>query len=147
MTKNKLYIVSSLLLSFCLSTSLFAQCGSVVKAGIKKLAPYTYNDQINSVKLEAGQPANFHLSFYKGVSYKIQLATGSDLGKVNFRVLDENNTEVYNSSKDNSDNWSFFSNSTQELVIELLPQDKTAKGCAAIVIGMQVAKSNSIRDL
>lgn len=142
-----LYLSIALLLIGTATAS--AQCGSVIKAGIKKLNPYTYNNQINSAKLEAGKPAEFHLSFYKGVNYKLLICADAGMGKVNFRVLDENKNEVYNSSNDNNaDSWAFFSNSTQELVIEITPVEKSSSGCAAVVVGMQVPKTNnSIRNL
>ena len=138
------------LFSFVVVNTATAQCKTAIKDGITKLAPYPHNGEVNNVNLEKGKPAEIHLSFYKGASYKIQLCSEEALGKVNFRVFDENNTEIFNSSTANSaDSWVFFSNSSQELVVEISSADKTKNGCAAVVVGMQVPKAarSSMRNL
>ncbi|MES2590408.1 MAG: hypothetical protein V4608_00900 [Bacteroidota bacterium] len=136
-------------LFLALSVSAYAQCKSVVKDGIKKLSPYTHNGQVNNVTVKEGKPAEIHLSFYKGLYYKLQISSEESLGKVNFRVLDENKKEVYNSTTDGkSDFWNFYSNSSQDLIVEVIPSEKVKKGCVAVLVGMQVPKSNNpIRNL
>jgi hypothetical protein len=126
-----------------------AQCSGPVKEGIKKLAPYTHNGQVNNVTLVLGSPSKIHLSFYKGLSYKIQVCSDPAAGLVNFKVFDENNAEVFNSKNEkDARSWEFFSNSSQELVVELVTDDESKQGCAAVVVGMQAPKtSNKIRDL
>lgn len=140
-------LVSVLLLAY--SASAIAQCKSVVKDGIKKLSPYTHNGQVNNVSLKGGKPAEIHLSFYKGLYYKLQISSEESLGKVSFRVLDENKKEVYNSTTDGkADFWNFYSNSSQDLIVEVIPSEKVKKGCVAVLVGMQVPKSNNpIRNL
>jgi hypothetical protein len=143
-------ITGILILFFAFIKAGNAQCSGPVKEGIKKLAPYTHNGQVNNVTLVLGSPSKIHLSFYKGLSYKIQVCADPAAGAVNFRVIDENNTEVFN-SKDGKDvrSWEFFSNSSQELVVELVTADESKQGCAAVVVGMQAPKTsnNKIRDL
>jgi hypothetical protein len=138
-----------LILFFAFVRSGNAQCSGPVKAGIKKLAPYTHNGQVNNVTLVLGSPSEIHLSFYKGLSYKLQVCADPAAGKVNFRVIDENNTEVFNSKNEkDATSWEFFSNSSQELVVELVTEDQSKQGCAAVVVGMQAPKtSNKLRDL
>lgn len=136
------------ILSFVLSAAV-AQCKSVAKDGIAKLNPYTHNGQVNSVNIKNGKTAEFHLSFYKGLYYKLQISSEESLGKINFRVLDENKKEVYNSTtaKEAADFWSFYSNSSQDLTIEVTPTEDN-KGCVAVLVGMQAPKrSNPIRNL
>ena len=143
-------VIVIFIFSFTISNSGYAQCKSVVKAGIQKLTPYTHNGQINNVTISEGKPAEIHLSFYKGLYYKLQISSEKSVGKLSFRVLDENSTEVYNSTTagDNSDFWNFYSNSSQELVIELKPSENTSEGCVAVLVGMQIPKSNNpIRNL
>jgi hypothetical protein len=138
-----------LILSVALNAAAIAQCKSVAKDGIEKLTPYTHNGQVNSVTIKDGKPAEFHLSFYKGLYYKLQISSEKSLGKISFRVLDENKKEVYNSSSAESqpDSWNFYSNSSQDLVIELTPSEPK-KGCVAVLVGMQIPKkSNPIRNL
>ena len=143
-------LISVCVLSFAISTSGIAQCKSIVKAGIVKLTPYTHNGQINNVTIADGKPAEIHLSFYKGLYYKLQISSEKSVGKVSFRVLDEDNTEVYNSTTagENSDFWNFYSNSSQELVVEVKPSETSSEGCVAVLVGMQIPKSNNpIRNL
>jgi hypothetical protein len=142
-------VTAVFILSFAINSMSFAQCKSVVKAGIQKLTPYTHNGQINNVTLKDGKPVEIHLSFYKGLYYKLQISSEKAVGKVSFRVLDENNTEVYNSDTagDNPNFWNFYSNSSQDLVVEVKGA-ATANGCVAVLVGMQIPRSNNpIRNL
>lgn len=140
-------IISVCILCLAFHFGAVAQCKSVVKDGIQKLSPYQHNGQVNNVTIKDGKTAEIHLSFYKGLYYKLQISSDKSLGKVNFRVLDENKKEVYNSSTDQSESWNFYSNSSQELVVELIPSEPK-KGCAAVLVGMQIPKkSNPIRNL
>ncbi len=109
-----------------------AQCKNVAKEAIKKLAPYTHTGEVNTMTLVLGEPSSVHLSFYKGLNYKIQVGTESQLGNV---------------KTGKSDSFEFYSNSSQELVIEIVSDDKAKQGCAVLVVGMQAPKSNSIRNL
>lgn len=148
MKKTKSIIVI-VFLSIISQFDAIAQCKSIVKEGIQKLSPYTHNGQVNNVTLKEGKTAKLHLSFYKGLNYKLQISADQELGKVNFRVLDENKKEVYNSATAEKpvDFWNFYSNSSQELIIEL-SSSEPKKGCAAVLVGMQVPKkSNPIRNL
>jgi hypothetical protein len=125
-----------------------AQCKSAVKEGIKKLAPFTHNGQVNNVTVILDEPSEIHLSFYKGLNYKFQVGSEPALGNVTFKVFDESKNEIYNSagSKDPS-SWVFYSNSSQNLIIQIYPAEKGKQGCAFLVVGIQQPKSNSIRNL
>ncbi|HLC83203.1 MAG TPA: hypothetical protein VJI69_05195 [Bacteroidia bacterium] len=70
------------------------------------------------------------------------------MGKVTFKILDEQKTEIYNSatSKDPL-SWTFFSNSSQNLIVEIYPAEKGKQGCAYLVVGIQEPKKNAVRDL
>jgi hypothetical protein len=133
---------------FAFSFSANAQCKTAVKEGIKKLAPYQHNGQVNNVTLILGEPSEIHLSFYKGLNYKFQVGSESALGKVTFRVLDEYKTEIYNSAGSaNPEAWVFYSNSSQNLIIEIYAVDKEKQGCAYLVVGMAQPKNTGIRNL
>ncbi|MCW3084396.1 MAG: hypothetical protein JWP12_1762 [Bacteroidetes bacterium] len=143
--KTKRVIALFILTISVLSAS--AQCKNVAKEAIRKLAPYTHTGGVSTTTLVLGEPSQVHLSFYKGLNYKIQVSTESQLGTVNFRIVDEDNVEIYNSKTGKSDSFEFYSNSSQELVLEIVSDDKAKQGCAVVVVGMQVPKSNSIRNL
>lgn len=147
--KKTKIVFSIVILLFAINTLGLAQCKSVVKEGIKKLTPYTHNGQINSATIKEGKPVEIHLSFYKGLYYKLQICSEKSVGKLSFRVLDENKKEVYNSdSDDKADFWNFYSNSAQDLVVELKSPSEKSKGCVAVLVGMQIPRSNNpIRNL
>lgn len=142
-------IITVFVFAFAFNSSVNAQCKSIVKAGIVKLTPYTHNGQINNVTISDGKPAEIHLSFYKGLYYKLQISSEKSVGKLSFRILDENSTEVYNSANgaEDVDFWNFYSNSSQDLTVEIKPTEN-ASGCVAVLVGMQIPKSNNpIRNL
>jgi hypothetical protein len=131
-------------------TNLNAQCTSVSKEAIKKLTVFTHTGQTNSASLSAGNKVEMHLSFYKGLSYKLQFGADASLGPYSFRILDENKKELYKyDGNAGADYFTFFSNSSQELIIEISANDNTKKGCVAVAVGMQAPKSagNKIRNL
>lgn len=140
-------ILAVIALFFAFTFSASAQCAAA-KNGIKKLAPYMHNGKTNAVTVILDEPSEIHLSVYKGLNYKFQIGSEDALGKVTFRILDEYKTEIYNSatSKD-PESWIFYSNSSQNLIVEIYPVEKGKQGCAYLVVGMQQPKSNSVRDL
>ena len=144
-------VLAMVVFSFAINSLGYAQCKDIVKDGIQKLTPYTHNGQLNTANIKDGKPVVIHLSFYKGLYYKLQICSEKSVGKLSFRVLDENNKEVYNSDsaeKDKADFWLFYSNSSQDLVIELTTSSEKSKGCVAVLVGMQIPRSNNpIRNL
>jgi hypothetical protein len=126
-----------------------AQCTSVSKAAISKLTVYSHTGQTNSATIASGNKVEMHLSFYKGLNYKLQFGADASLGAYSFRILDENKNELYKYDGTNgADYFTFFSNSSQELIIEISANDNTKKGCVVVAVGMQAPKtSNAIRNL
>jgi len=143
-----LSLLAICVLSIAMTFTATAQCAAPAKAGIKKLAPYMPNGKVNDVTLILGEPSEIRLSVYRGLNYKFQIGSEDALGKVTFRILDENKTEIYNSatSKD-PESWIFFSNSSQNLIVEISAVDKEKQGCAYLVVGMQQPKTNAVRNL
>jgi hypothetical protein len=121
-----------------------AQCQPAVNEGINKLAPYSFNGQINNLSVKAGKPSELHLAFYKGYTYKIQLAAEKENeAHLSFKILDENKNEIFNSnSGTQSDSWVFYSNTAQELIVVVTTTEK-AKHCAVVLVGVQVPKNNN----
>jgi hypothetical protein len=143
--------IKSLLAVFILSTAVTfsanAQCAAA-KEGIKKLAPYMHNGKVNAVTVILDEPSEIHLSIYKGLNYKFQIGSEAALGKVTFRILDEYKKEIYNSATaTDPESWIFFSNQSQNLIVEIYPVEKGKQGCAYLVVGMQQPKNNAVRNL
>lgn len=139
--------IALLFLVVGINTAANAQCKAEVKEGIKKLSPYKHNGQINNGKLAAGKTAEFHISVYKGLRYRFQIVSETNLGAVQIKVYDENRKEIYNNANGNANFWDFISNASQELIVEITAADKTQKGCVGLVVGMQTPANNSIRNL
>ncbi|HLC83202.1 MAG TPA: hypothetical protein VJI69_05190 [Bacteroidia bacterium] len=67
-TQNIKSILAILVLSIAITTSTNAQCTTVAKEGIKKLAPFTHNGKLNTVTLILDEPSQIHLSVYRGLN-------------------------------------------------------------------------------
>jgi hypothetical protein len=147
--KNIRLAIALFTLTFLVNSTSSAQCKTEIKEGIKKLSLYTHNGQTNNLIIVAEKPLELHLSFYKGLRYKIQLASDAGLGLVHFKVWDEDKNELFDSSDDKVDFWEFLSTSSQELTIEIISTDKSKKNCVAVLVGMKSNKvaSNPMRDL
>ena len=143
-------ITVALMMSVALVNGVNAQCSGVTKEAIKKLTVYSHTGQSNSASLSGGNKVEMHLSFYKGLNYKLQFGAEASLGQYTFRIMDENKKELYKyDGSSGADYFTFFSNCSQELIIEINAIDNTKKGCVAVVVGMQAPKTsnNSIRNL
>ena len=145
---KKIKLIIALFIAAATSINLHAQCSSVVKEAIGKLTVYGSTGQTNSATIEKGNKVEMHLSFYKGVNYKLQFGADKSLGQYNFRIVDESGKELYKYDGNGADYFTFFSNSSQELIVEMSAADTSKKGCVAVAVGMQAPKkSNSIRNL
>lgn len=135
--------------SFILSaTTMNAQCASITKETVSKLTVYSHTGQTNSAMIESGNKVEMHLAFYRGMSYKLQFGADKALGQYTFRILDENKKELYKFDGTQADYFTFFSNQSQELIIEVSATDETKKGCVSVAVGMQAPKkAGSIRNL
>jgi len=136
-------IFSTLVLLGAFTFIAAAQCKSLVKKNLPRLAPFTHNGQLNSASVPEGGVVDFKLNCYTGLTYRLALASDAILGKVSFRVLDEDNNEVYNSNEDNTTSWDFNVGSSQELTVEIsVPlTDKTIRGCIALLVGFKEPKN------
>jgi len=147
--KTLRFSIILLVLTLVINANGSAQCKSELKEALKKLEPYMHNGQINNMTITNGKPVELHLSFYKGLRYKLQIASEATLGEIQFKIFDEQKNEIFNNSEGKEDYWDFLSTSSQELTIELFSTDKTKKGCMTVLVGMKSNKvaSNPIRDL
>ena len=147
MIKSTKIILALFVLIFSFSFGGYSQCKSQFKAGILTISPYKHNGQVNNAKLAAGQSSQFQISVYRGLSYRFLVV--SDLSNVQFKVYDENKNEIYSNMPNNTGTWEFTSNSTQELIVEIVAVDKSKSGCVGLVVGMQEPKTynNPIRNL
>jgi hypothetical protein len=146
-THSRILIVLFVLTLFSFNNG-FAQCKSVVQDGINKLEPFVFNGQINTIDVKKGKPAKVHLAFYKGRTYKIQITTEPVfVEKISFKIFDEKKNEIFDSSAKNADSFTFYSNSAQELIVEVYATE-VPKHCVAVLVGTEAPKnSGSMRYL
>jgi len=128
-----------------ISIAAMAQCKNVVKKNLPKLAPFTHNGQLNSANVKSGGTVKFQISCYTGLTYRVAVCGEDELGKLTFRVVDENNKEVFNSaSNNNASSWDFNVGSSQELTVEVSApaNPKSISGCAALLVGFSEPSNN-----
>ncbi len=126
---------------------LSAQCKTFTKNDCKpKLDPYIYNGQLNSAVLNEGDVAELMLTFYSNQDYRLVVCGVPELGKIMFRLVDNEGKEIF-SNKDHNyvDTWDFHTNSTQQLTVEIsVPETSTSQlaktGCVSILVGFLDAK-------
>jgi len=80
--------------------------------------------------------AEFSTTFFAGVNYRVAVMTGTENGKLEFRLLDEHRNLLFSSKDyDMTPFWNFRAESTQECVIEAeLKKGGLDSGCAVILI-------------
>lgn len=121
-----------------------AQCKTLIKKAIPSLTPFTHNGQMNTEVLPEGGVADFKLSCFKGITYRFNVVAEELLGKVTFKVIDEDNEEVYNSKDAATNMWDFAVSSSQDLTVEIsVPlSEKSKRGCVALLVGFQPPKKS-----
>jgi hypothetical protein len=123
-----------------------AQCRAVAKKQcFPQLLPYIQNGQFNSVRLSPGETAELQVTFYAGQNYRLMVCAEGVLGDVNFKVMDADKQELYNSkkAKDDKKQWDFNVTSTQQffVFVEVPPSDSPTKfipeGCVSVLVGFK----------
>ncbi len=127
-----------------LATTLHAQCRGFTR---KKCAPtlesYTFNGQLNSAVLAAGETAELTLDFNSGIDYRLLVCSHPVLGDVAFKVLDTDNTEIYDSANSDHDYFDFNVAGSRQLIVQIaVPPsesntDLVHEGCVSIVLGFK----------
>lgn len=125
------------------SGSAYAQCKTFVKKDcIPDLDPFVHNGQVNTTTLMAGEKAEVQLVFFQGLEYRIMICSQEVLGSVNFRLLDSQRKEVFNSKNHNeAKTWDFKAGTTQNFIIEVETSESSTShgmvehGCVSVLIG------------
>ncbi len=139
----KVIIVLSLLLS--ISSTASSQCKNFVKKHcLVDLDPFVYDGQLNSAILTEGDIAELLLTLYADQDYRILVCGQEILGDIEFNLFDTNRNLIFsNKDHDFTTNWDFKSNSTQQLIVQVIvpKQESTSNmlhnGCIAILKGFK----------
>ena len=122
-----------------------AQCKSFTKKNcLDALDPYVFDGQLNSAILTEGDVAELLLTLYGGQSYRILICGQDILGQIEFNLYDTNRNLIYsNKDHDFVNHWDFKSNSTQQLIVQvIIPKQESSddmlhNGCVSILKGFK----------
>ena len=105
------------------------------------LAPYTPNETFNSAVLIPGDEAELNMTFYAGQEYRMFVCNDQIIGDVNYKVLDGEKREVYNSIENDGGFFDFAMETTQQMTVEVfVPLEKNPnklihQGCVTVMVG------------
>ncbi|MBC7864932.1 MAG: hypothetical protein IAF38_18300 [Bacteroidia bacterium] len=142
--KKVLNIAVGLFLLFTVAMN--AQCKSFVKKKcLPSLAPYLTNGQINTAVFSPGDNAEIPLPFFENTSYRVIVCNQETIGKVSFKVMDQNKNVLFDSSENGDvSQWDFKSKSNQNLILFVqVPEEKDNHsnlmhtGCVSVIIGFK----------
>ncbi|MBI5218742.1 MAG: hypothetical protein HY958_07425 [Bacteroidia bacterium] len=125
----------------------YSQCKMFAKKYcMSKLAPFLFNGQINTVKLNEGEMAELYLTFQKDFTYRVYVCTQGNFEEVHFKIIDaESNNLLFNNKDHNfAETWDFKSKATQQICVRVyIPEppkksgSMTQSGCVSILVGFQ----------
>lgn len=139
-----IYTFISVIFFLLASFSSFSQCKMFAKKHcMDKIKPFTYNGQINTLKITEGDMAELNLSFQKDINYRIYVCSQGNFERVEFKVLEAKNNEVlfYNKNQDFTDVWDYKAPNAQQVIVKVFIPESEQKssllqsGCVSIMIG------------
>ena len=140
---KQLTLAVSLLLFFI--NSGYGQCKSFIKKQcLPNLTPYISDGQLNNAQLGAGETAELEFTFYSGQEYRIYVCAQQVLGVIQFKLMDSNRKELFNSVNSKNSYWDFHIETTQQLILDVTaPATKdpiVASGCVGVLVGFKDSK-------
>lgn len=103
-----------------------------------------YDGQLNSAILTEGDVAELLLTLYGGQDYRILVCGQEILGNIEFNLYDTNRNLIFsNKDHDFTTHWDFTSNSTQQLIVQVVvpKQESNSEmlhnGCVSILKGFK----------
>jgi hypothetical protein len=144
---RKTTVIASFLIGLmCLSGNVNGQCKRFTKKWcLPSLSPYVHNGQLTTAILNPGDSADIDLTFNAGKEYKIVICSQDQIGKVQFKVLDQSRKVLHTSDpNEKNPSWRFKLAHTQQLIVQLtVPKmEKTNQrnhlvpnGCVSLLIG------------
>jgi hypothetical protein len=122
-----------------------AQCKQFAKNTCKVgLAPYQHDGNYHAAILLEGEEAELYKTFYSNTDYRIGICGASNLGNIEFMLIDGSGKVLYNNKMKNFDwKWDFRLDSSQQLkIVVKVPvsqgmSDSPKEGCVAIMFGFK----------
>ncbi len=122
-----------------------AQCKQFAKNTCKVgLAPYQHDGNYHAAILLEGEEAELYKTFYSNTDYRIGICGASNLGNIEFLIIDGSGKVLYNNKDQNFEwKWDFRLEASQQLKIVVKIPVSTAlsgnpmEGCVAIMFGFK----------
>lgn len=143
--KNIFFI--SILLTYILvfPINVYSQCKQFAKNTCKVgLTPYQHDGNYHAAILVEGEEAELYKTFYSNIDYRIGVCSASNLGKIEFTLIDSSGKVLYNNKANNYDwKWDFRLESSQQLkIVVKIPVSglygvNPVEGCVAIMFGLK----------
>ena len=146
---NKITIgLCVVLASFVITNDANAQCKKYTKKHcLPSLSPFIHNGQLTSAVLIPGDSADVDMTFNAGKEYRILVCNQEQIGKIQFKILDNTRKVLYESDpKESNPSWDFKMTNTQKLTIQLLvpKMEKSIQktnlmptGCVSLLVGFK----------
>lgn len=122
------------------------QCKDLTKKKcMPELKPYASSGKMNTAVMRPGDKAEVMITFNSEIDYRIMLCTTGDVN-VSFKVMDTDRNTFFDSKKAKKNSFDFNVASTQQLIIEIVCEDKeslsglTPQGCVSILTGFKNRK-------
>lgn len=123
-----------------------AQCkGLTKKKCLPGLQPYASSGKMNSAVMRPGDRAEVLITFSSDIDYRLMLCTSGNID-VSFKVMDTDRNTFFDSKKANKTSFDFNVASTQQLIVEIVCEDKETlsglvpEGCVSILTGYKSKK-------
>ena len=143
--KRSLFVSILLVLFTLASMNTYAQCKQFAKNSCKvELSPYQHDGNYHAAVLLEGEEAELYKTFYSNTDYRILICGASNLGNIEFRIVDGNGKVLYfNKLHEFKRQWDFRLESSQQLkiIVNVPVADGTStepkEGCVSIMFGFK----------
>ena len=131
-----------ILLALIIPTLAFSQCKRFTKVKcMPALGEYIPNDNFNSAVLVPGDEAELLMTFYAGQDYRVMVCSEEILGKLNYKILNDDGENVFDSENSDQTHLDFSVANTQQLkmILKVPPRENPNQliheGCATVMVG------------
>jgi hypothetical protein len=138
--KNIITTLSALLLLLSLSSTMHAQCDTIMTMCEKHITDQFISDgQVYRALISGNEVAEFSMTLFEGNTYRIASCSGMEDGNLLFSVLDQEGQALFKSEEYSSASyWDFEIENTIQVTIEAkLNPHKSQSGCAVLVVGFK----------
>lgn len=143
--KNSIIIAIFLIAFALVPINTEAQCKQFAKNTCKVgLPPYQHDGNYHAAILLEGEEAELYKTFYSNTDYRVGICGASNLGNIEFMIVDGTGKILFNNKNQNYEwNWDFRLETSQQLkIVVKVPASggmstSPKEGCVAIMFGFK----------